>query len=257
MGGHFDFAKDPVKMSQLAAGALMFLRPDVQPAVRTVGRSYAREQVYDSIRLPSSEQPYFTPGFPLTLPLQHAVRVTSFDGPPTGQFEPAQVSPIRSDTGELTWTFGARKSGLVTVNTPRSQVLIGFCGATQPATENLTAQVNLPFCALTLSALDDKTIASSARLLLTTTARVANSDMAWNAKRTSLTSWGKAPTCIEPVTGQLVLKNLRDARSVSVQPLDGAGRPMGATIPAKQSDRGWTLTIGEPATTWFIISVAR
>ena len=29
--GHFDFAKEPVKMSQLAAGALAFLRGDVRP----------------------------------------------------------------------------------------------------------------------------------------------------------------------------------------------------------------------------------
>jgi hypothetical protein len=62
---------------------------------------------------------------------------------------------------------------------------------------------------------------------------------------------------IEPVTGQVTLKNLGDARSATVQPLDGAGRPLGAAVPAKQSDRGWTLAIGEPATTWFVISVRR
>jgi hypothetical protein len=235
--------------------------------------------VYDSIRLPSSEQPFFTSGFPLSLPLQHIVCVTSFDGSPTGtseasrakrwgiiprgkgappiRLEAARGSPICSDTGELTWTFGAKQSGFVTVNTPLSQALVGYFGGTGAATDNLAAQVNPKFCALTLSALDDKPIAKSSRLLLTTTARVANSDMTWNEKRTSLTSWGKAPTRIEPVTGQLVLKNLSDARSVSAQPLDGAGHPLGAAVPAKQTDQGWTLTIGEPATTWFVISVCQ
>ncbi|MGO9202947.1 MAG: hypothetical protein ACLQM8_20705 [Limisphaerales bacterium] len=73
--------------------------------------------------------------------------------------------------------------------------------------------------------------------------------MEWNERRTSLTSWGKPPACIEPVTGELVLKNLRSARSVSVQPLDGAGRPLGGSIPARQSGQGWTFRLGEPGGT--------
>ncbi|HXO31439.1 MAG TPA: hypothetical protein VN901_03685 [Candidatus Acidoferrales bacterium] len=47
IGDAFDISLDPVKMSQLAAGALMFLRADVSPANSTVLRSYARDQVFD------------------------------------------------------------------------------------------------------------------------------------------------------------------------------------------------------------------
>jgi hypothetical protein len=256
VAGHFDFAEDPVKLSQLAAGALLFLRADVRPALRTVGRSYSPEQVRESIRLPWAEQPYFTPGFSLALPLEHAVRVTSFEGPPTGTFEAASADPIRSDTGELTWRCSGKGSGLVTVDTRRSQALIGYCGGRR-ATENLDMEVSTPFCATTLSSLDEEPITDAARLLVTATARVANSGMEWNDRRTSLTAWGKAPTCIEPVTGQLVLKNLRGAKSVSVQPLDGAGCPLGGAIPAQQSGQGWTFRVGEPATTWFVVAVGR
>jgi len=76
------------------------------------------------------------------------------------------------------------------------------------------------------------------------TAPVANSGMEWNDRRTSLTGWGKPPTSIEPVTGELVLKHLRRARSVSVQPLDGAGRPRWAGrfrrgSPAKAGRSAW------------------
>ena len=39
-----------------------------------------REDTLNSRRLPPSEQPYFTPGFPLQLPLQHGVRIRSLDG---------------------------------------------------------------------------------------------------------------------------------------------------------------------------------
>jgi hypothetical protein len=216
VAGHFDFAEDPVKLSQLAAGALLFLRGDARPAARTVARSYAAEQVRQSIRLSWAEQPYFTPGFLLTLPLRHAVRVSSFEGSPTGSFEASAASPILSDTGELAWQCAGKGSGLVAVNTPRSQALIGYCGGRKPGTENLEARVNVPFCATTVSSLDEKPIADADRLLVTATARVANSGMEWNERRTSLTVWGKPPTCIEPVTGELVLKNLRRARSASV-----------------------------------------
>ncbi len=182
---------------------------------------------------------------------------SSFEGPPTGSFEAAATSPIQSDTGDLAWQCSGKGTGLVMVNTPRSQALIGYCGGRQLATENLQAGVNVPFCAITASSLDGKPISDAARLLVTATARVANSGMEWNDRHTSLTAWGKPPTCIDPVTGELVLKNLRSARSVSVQPLDGAGRPLGAAIPARQSSHGWTFRLGEPATTWFVVAVGR
>ena len=55
---------------------------------------------------------------------------------------------------------------------------------------------------------------------------------------------------------QVVLRNLHGKR-VSVQPLDGAGCPLGGTIPAQQSERGWTFGLGEPTTTWFAVTVER
>ena len=197
---YFDFAKDPVKLSQLAAGALLFLRGDAQPAQRTVSRSYSREQVIESLRLPRTEAPYFTPGFPLALPLVHAVRVASFDGPPTGGFEPITGDEFVSDTRQLTW-----RKGLVTMDTPRSQAVIGRGGG---QTKNLHTEIRTPFCAVTLGALDNKPIATAARLLLTVGARVANTGMIWNEKRTSLDKWGNAPTRIEPVTGAVSYTHL-------------------------------------------------
>ncbi len=256
VAGHFDFAQDPVKMAQLAAGALLFLRGDVRPAAQIVSRSYSPEQVRESLRLPWAEQPYFTPGFPLALPLEHAVRVTSFQGPPTGTVEAGPSGLIRSDTGELTWRCSGQGTGFVTVEAPRSQALIGFSRG-QRATTNLLIETSTPFRAVTLSSLTPEPIADATRLLLTTTARVANSGMEWNTRRNSLTAWGKAPTCIEPVTGQVVFRQLHHATSVSVQPLDGAGRPWGEAIPAQPCDQGWAFRPGLPATTWFVVAVSR
>lgn len=256
--GHFDLMKDPVKMTQLAAGALMFLRGDVRPAQRTVTRSYTREQVIESIRLPGSERPFFTPGFPLLLPLQSRMRISSLEGPPTGVFgEGAAAGTIASDTGELTWKSGAQKSGVVIVDAVRSQALVGFVGNGMSSTSHLALEVTPRFCAVTLGALDGQPLARSARMLLTATARVANSDMEWNEKRTSLAKWGGAPTLIEPVRGRVTLRQLDRARGVEAQPLDGAGRPLGAAVIGRQGPEGWTLALGDPPTTWWMLTMKR
>ena len=253
----FDFAKDPVKMCQLAAGALMFLRGDVRPAQRVVGRSYSREQVMDSLRLGWPDAPYFTPGFPLALPLVHAVRTTSFDGPPPAPFEPVTTNPIISDTGELAWRSSGKNSGVVSVDTPCSQALIGHLAAQPVATKHLRAEIQTRFCALTLGSLDCQPIAGAGRLLLTATARVANTGMVWNEKRTSLEQMGAAPVRMEPVSGRVALTGLAAAREVIVQPLDGAGQPLGQPWALKRSNNDWLLELGRPATTWFVISVNR
>jgi hypothetical protein len=254
---HFDFAKDPVKMSQLAAGAMIFLRGDVQPARKVVGRSYSREQVIESLRLPRSESPFFTPGFPLALPLVHAVRITSFDGPPTAPFEPMAADPLVSDTGEMTWRSGEKGSGVMSVDAPCSQALVGHLARQPVATKNLRAEIKTRFCALTLGSLDGRPIAGAGRLLLTASARVANTGMVWNEKRNSLEKWGVAPARIEPVFGRVTLAGLGAVRGVSAQPLDGMGQPLGQPLALKHGADGWTLELGRPATTWFVITVNR
>ena len=270
MMGHFDFVPEPIKMTQVAAGALVFLRGDVQPARKTVTRTYSHEQVMDGLRLPYKESPYFTPGFPAALPLVHGSRIASLDGPPTAAFEPvAGGDPIRSDTGELAWTTSPDKKGLVTVRTARTQALIGFCGgpdadkaggkdkAGAADLTHLAVAVEPAFCAVSLSALDEKPIAAAGRLLLTAGAHAAYTDMKWNAKRTSLESWGRKPMCIEPVTGTVTLRGLAGATRVEAQPLDGIGRPLGAAIAAQKSGDAWSLPLGNPATTWYLVRVTR
>jgi hypothetical protein len=253
MRGHFDFATEPVKMAQIPAGALMFLRADVQPARRTMQRSLSRQQVRGSILLSSKEhRPYFTPGFPLALPLQHGSRIGSLDGSATVVPASTNLGPIVSDTGELTWTYGEKGSGLVSVNTDRSQALVGFLGAHPARLKHLFVESRTPFCAVTLSALDDRPIAGASLLLLTATARMANTDMVWNEKRNSLGSWGKAPTRIEPVAGSIRLVGLAQAKSVTARPLNGAGAPMESEIKAARVGDDWTLPLSAPALSYLI-----
>ncbi len=257
VGDPFDISFDPVRMTELATGALLFRRKDVRSARKTVERTYSREQVMESARLPQSDWPYFTPGFPLWLPLEHEVRIRSLDGPPTEKFSEAEPSSIVSDTGELTWYTSAPRAGVVVVNTDRTQSLIGFIGANPPELKNLAVDLTNKFAAIVLSSMDSLPLAQSSKMLLTAGSRVANTGMKWNEARTALTDQGGAPTLVEPVSGRIILHDLRGATAVRVTPLDGAGHAIGEPISAQKTAAGWSFSIGEPVTVWYVVAVTR
>lgn len=255
VGDPFDISLDPVRMTSMAAGALIFLRGDVQAARQTIARTYSKEQVLESRLLGRAEQPYFTPGFPLALPLEHAVRIQSLDGPPTATYPAGAANPIVSDTGELSWYTGAPKTGLVTIETPRTEGIVGFFKATPKTLPNLALNLTNHFGAVLLASLDGQPLARSAKMLLTVGSRVSNTGLVWNEARTRVTNQGGSPSLIEPLSGTVTLRNLAKASAVSVAALDGAGKPIGAPIPAKKTADGWIVPLGDPVTTWYVVTV--
>src|SRR6266540_81568 len=257
IGDPFDISHNPVKMPQLAAGALMFIRGDVRAARQIIQRSYSRQQVQDSIRLPAAEKPYFTPGFPLSLPLRHGSRISSLDGEPAKKIELRDDDPIVSDTGELVWSVSPEIGGVVTVDAERTQAVIGFVNARGKQLRHLRPEINNRFASLALSALDSKPIARSSRMLLVAGAAVTNTGAEWNETRSSLKQWGTSPTLIEPVTGQLLIRNLEGARGVTIVALDGRGQRIGAPAAATKTPEGWRVTLGDQATTWYEIKAER
>jgi len=257
VGDPFDISLDPVRMTEMAAGALIFLRGDVRAARQTIERTYSSQQVLDARLLPRTEQPYFTPGFPLELPLEHEVRIRSLDGPPTTFPPVAETNPIVSDTKELSWYTSPEKTGLITVETDRTQALIGFIKANKKILKNLTAGITNNFATIVLASLDDKPLAKTGKMLLTTGSRVANTGMKWNDNRTRLVSQGGSPSLVEPVTGTVTLRNLDGAKGVTAEALDGSGKPFGDPIAARKIGNTWELPIGEPVTTWYVVTVRR
>jgi hypothetical protein len=257
VGDAFDISLDPVKMPQLAAGALMFLRGDVSPANSVVLRSYTRDQIFDSaLLLPATDRPYFTPGFPLAVPLEHGSRILSLDGasvPPVVM--PKVTNPIVSDTNQLAWYNSSAMTGLVTVDTPRSQALIGFVKANGKSVSNLSADIQNRFCTIAITSLEPEPISRASRLLLTLGSRVENEGMRWNDRRSNLSEWGGSPTLIEPVVGRITLRGLQRVKAVSAQPLDGSGQPMGEPIFVENKTGGWEIPIGKAVTTWYELTV--
>jgi hypothetical protein len=264
VGDPFDISLDPIKMPELAQGALMFLRGDVATATAANMRSYTRAQVFDSMLLPAAtERPYFTPGFPLALPLEEEVRISALAGTPTQPFPAAPPpgsaapDPILSDTHQLAWYSSPSETGLVTIDTPRTQGLIGFVTANGKSASHLSSKLSNSFCTILLSSMDGKPIAQSSRMLLVAGGRVENSGQTWNTAGTDLTSWGVSPTLIEQVSGTVSLLALDHARAVFLQPLDGAGQPKGAAITATRDGDDWRLPLGQTVTTWYEVKVTR
>jgi hypothetical protein len=253
----FDFAEDPVRVAQLPAGALMFLRPDVRPAAAIVERTYSREQVNESMRLPESEAPYFTPGFPLSVALRHGARVRCLDCQPTAAVKDDAAAPYLSDTNQLVWSTSKENGGLVAIDTDRSQALVGFVRDNRKATRNLSADVKNGFCAITLSSMDGKPISRSTRLLLTATAREQNTGAKWNDRHTLWAELGTAPAQIEAVTGWVILHNIEGAVGMQVTALDGSARPTGDRIAGRRLELGWEFPIGDVTATTYLIRPIR
>ncbi len=256
IGDHFDISLDPVKIAELPVGALIFLRQDVRAARKTIERTYSTEQIDESMRLPESDAPYFTPGFPLSLPLEHGSRIRCLDCEPTREFHDIPTNPIRSDTGQLAWYTSEAKGGLVTIDAERTNALIGFVKQNHVATSHLSADIANSFCAMTVSSLDGKSLSVSSLLLLTATSRVENSGSVWDARKANYKEWGTAPTRIEPVTGWILLKNIEGAVAMIVTPLDGSARPIGE-LHGRRLEEGWEIPIGTPATTTYLVKVVR
>ncbi|WP_311270658.1 hypothetical protein [Sphingobium sp. WCS2017Hpa-17] len=256
IGDHFDITQDPVKIAQLPVGAMLFLRGDVAPARTVVQRNYSTDQIDEAARMPRALQPYFTPGFPMTLPLVHGSRAGCLDCASVPAPSMPLANPILSDTGELSWRVEPQ-GGVISVDTPCSQALVGFARAAGTATTHLSADIGNDFAAITLSALDGKPLRTADRMLLTATAKAGNSGQAWNDRHAMLDIWGTAPTWIEPVRGWLTLRDLDGALAVTATPLDGAGKPNGPDIRARMLENGWEIPVGTPAATSYLVRIAR
>ena len=148
--------------------------------------------------------------------------------------------------------------------------LVGYVGGTtvdvaarifhvknQQATNVKAATFTFPrfgnnFAAVTLTAMDQKTIASSRHILLTFVGKVENQGMGWNAVRTSVgDQWGQGPTLAEGIPATVTLQTDGGARHVWA--LDGTGKRV-EEVPATYANGRLTFTVGPQfKTLWYEI----
>ncbi len=142
---------------------------------------------------------------------------------------------IRSATGELTWDYGRQ---VITVQTPKTQAVIGRTGAGSFALPGVAVTFKTPFVSTIFTPLDDLPLVQSRHILITALAQDSQTGARYSADGTKLEATGTAPLLMEPV--QAAIK-LGGAKPVSVTPCDHYGVPMaGASVPI-QADGGFTV----------------
>ena len=252
----FDFYSDPVKMSNMASGALMFHHVDIQKADSIILRDYDHSEIVEAIRTDPGEMPYFTPGFNSVLPLIYGTRIGGFYRA-HGEYASFETpNPIVSETGELTWHHGDSPS-LFTLNTQRTQALVGFVNQHSETLENLSAKVDNPFCSIVLSSMDEQPISNASKLLLTTTAKHELTGMTYNDDQTELTEWGSRPSLIEIVKGTIRISGLDKAKQMKLVPIDGDGNRIDELLIDPDDDGDFKIILGEMVTTIFQIEMLR
>ena len=252
----FDIYSDPVKMSNMAAGALMFHRADVKKADSVIFRDYNHFEIVEGIRKDPGKMPYFTPGFNSVLPLIYGTRISGFFRE-HNEYEPFKTpDPIVSETMELIWRHQDNQ-GLFSINTDRTKALVGFLKSDHPDLKNLEVEVENPFGSIILNSLDHYPISQSSSLMLTVTAKHELTGMEYNGDRTELIEWGRKPSLIETIRGRIRLIGLKEVRILKLSAIGGDGNVI-ETIEVNSDDSGnYEFSIGKMVTPIYIIQITR
>ncbi|MCX7819214.1 MAG: hypothetical protein N2652_08410 [Kiritimatiellae bacterium] len=253
---YFDLCRDPMKIASLVVGAAMWHARAISPARSTLVRCYSTNWMLDALRMDRRESPLFTPGWDRTLTLVHATRWRHDDAPTQAPPPPPPPERIISDTGELGWFDAPAGRGVVTVDSPAAQAVIGHLREGGPAPRHLRPRVQNAFAAVTLVSLDRHPLGASRRLLLGATSWSGHPDMRWNERRNAILEWGRGPVHIEVVRGHIELIGLA-AHHLVATPLTAAGAPVAATLPVRHEGDRFILELGAVPALLYLIELER
>jgi hypothetical protein len=159
-------------------------------------------------------------------------RVTvSFDGKTSecadwAKYWDKDKKTVRSMTGELAWDYGRR---VVTLQTPKTQAIVGFAGGGEYDLPGAKVTVTTPFCSILFTPLDDKPLAESKHILITAMGKDKQTSSQYNADGTQLLAIGGPPLLLEPVQATITLKG---APAAEISVVDIYGVPTAKKVKA-------------------------
>jgi len=235
--GSFDMLANPPQILQFPAVAALWHRQDIREAELIAESLYDKESVFglgdDRKPVPIAAALIGKVGYRFVA--QHREPVVKDIRP---YWDPDKRI-ARSITGELTWNAS---DGFVTVNTPRTQAVIGFLARAKGSSplQAVTLRSPTSFGAVYVTALDgDAAIESAHRLLVTAVGPARNTGMEYETTPTRsgasgsqtsplgvpysrLRAAGQAPALLEAVTGQVEIRS-RWAGQLKAWTLDVVG----------------------------------
>ncbi len=135
-----------------------------------------------------------------------------------------------SDTGQISWQGNV---GVVKVESPRFQALIGFLSHRKFNNAYWAVETPNPFASLSVISLNKENISLSDHLLVTGVTRMENTGQIYNAAKTKLISPGMAPILVEPLSAKFVLYRPKADPKLKVRALDVNGQPIKTRVSAK------------------------
>ncbi|MCX7847644.1 MAG: hypothetical protein N2595_06425 [bacterium] len=215
----FEWEADPASIASLAAGALIYRRGDVRPALETVAFYYPGDSLWQLYWENDGERHLpNTRGFNVHLERHKVVVVLSNALPPglhvATNFSDYQSfvysyprTEVTSDTGEL-WRDW--RLGVGSINTPRTQAVYGYLGGLTQLlrTANCAFTISTRFATVVVSSLTGEPLSNSLRWIVIAAARAENYGQAANRGMTRITQGGTAPVMCEPVEGVIEVRNM-------------------------------------------------
>jgi hypothetical protein len=222
---------DPAHMNVLPAAALMFQRRDIKEASTGYFEPMAAGQFMDQGFSPSRNSRVALLGkYGLAFPdVVNASATNNADL--LKQASDGTRRVYDSVTGELRWDLG---QGLLTVNTPRTQGLVGFTQGRPIAMSDVTLEINNEFAVVVVSSLDGEPIQQAKRLLVSSSARAQWSGMEFDEQTGAVTKSGRPPFLMEPVAGTV---KIRHDKPLTVYRLSLSGKRLGV-VPAQKTCEG-------------------
>ena len=198
----FEVMFDPTQMNLIPASAVLFHRKDVREADTGYFDVVIPEQLLDPLREVERHPEVALVGkyglafLDLEVPAANDVRLLR-------QALREGVTVRESATGELAWDAGR---GLVTIDTPRTQGVVGFAGHARVDTRAATFELETPFAVVLLSSLDGEPLAESKRVLVSTSADARWTGVEVSENGDEVLSTGRWPFLMQPVEGRVMLK---------------------------------------------------
>ncbi len=210
--GSFDMFGNPPQILQFPAVAAMWHRQDIREAEVVAESLYDHESVFglDEDRKPVPIAAALVGKVGYRFVPQRREPVVKDIRP---YWDPEKLT-ARSITGELTWNAS---TGCVTVNTPRTEAVIGFLNTGPHELAAVTLRSPTDFGAVYVTAMDaEAPIGSARRLLVTAVGPARNTGMEYETTTQPsplavpyrrLRNAGKAPALLEAVTGRLEIRS--------------------------------------------------
>ncbi len=256
VGGFFGIGSDPAKTAFLPSAAMIFragaISPSAQPASLLLSEKEITADAAGAVwkKASGDQQPdIFSQRISISRELPDKRFLTQRPAAPVimlpGFYRAKATLQLQNTAGGAIYssTFIAAQS------------LVGYVGGqTTTLGQNIFTfpAFGNNFAAGTLTAMDQKPVPQSRRLLLTLVGKVENQGMVWNAARTSVgDQWGHGPTLAEGIPATVTLRTDGGARHVWA--LDGTGKRVGE-VPAAYANGRLTFTVGPQfKTLWYEI----